>query len=479
MFETPLRSLMSFINILVVALVAGLVFNGNNTIAYTWQPMEDDYSIEELNQLLHPELMADKTEAGSTDSVASSSGKVDDPINYVFWLNISGLRTDYVDKASTTFFDQASSRGFYSKKLIPSFPTLRWPSLVSQATGTTADVHGIVNDAMLIPGSSEVVLNPTDLELLKADPIWTTAKRQGIRVLVHDWPFSQNQPSEHAADISLPEFDPSKQDASRLKALLDAWSANAGSDKDRIRLVMASLNGLDDAARKHGCRTPKVYSAFSNLDSELNVFFDELKKSWPTLARNGDRLFVILSTDHGMVDVTKLVNLSELIAEDMRPYAKLAFSDTLGQVWVQNLPEGVTTEKALDKIEEAMGDRIYWDIYRKETIPDEWMLGEGPHIGDLVIQLKSGYAFTDQSGSEAVFAPDEVGGQVAASGLTVRSSSRMRGSTWIYEWPARRFAKEGEEVDATQLHATVCRILGIEPSAKANPNPIEIEMVSE
>lgn len=478
MFETPLRSLMSFINILLVTFMGGLVFNGNSSIAYTWQPMEDDYSLTELNNLLYPELMAQESGSDGSGPVVSTD-KVADPINYVLWLNVSGLRTDYIDKASTSFFDQASSRGFYSKKLIPSFPTLRWPSLVSQATGTTADVHGIVSDVMLNSESNEVVRHPTDLAMLKAEPIWITAKKQGIRVMVHDWPFSQNQPAEHAADVFLPEFDPTKNDSSRLKAILDAWSANAGTGQDRIRLVMASLNGLDDAARKNGCRTPEIYSAFSNLDSELNVFFDELKKSWPTVARYGDRLFVIISTDHGMVDVTKLVNLSELIADDMRPYAKLAFSDTLGHVWVQNLPEGVTVEKALGKIEEAMGDRIYWDIYRRDTIPDDWMMGEGPHIGDLVIQLKSGYVFTDQSGSEAVFSPDEVGGQLAAGGLTVRSSSRMRGSTWIYEWPERRYAQEGEEVDATQLHATVCKLLGIEPSEQANQNPIELQIAAE
>ncbi|MEM1294114.1 MAG: nucleotide pyrophosphatase/phosphodiesterase family protein [Verrucomicrobiota bacterium] len=475
MFETPLRSLMSFVNILVVTLMAGLVFEGNNSIAYTWQPMEDDYSLAELNQLLHPELMAKESDSDSN----APAEVVDDPLNYVLWLNISGMRTDYTDKASSSFFDQAGSRGLSSNKLIPSFPTLRWPSLISQATGTTADVHGIVSDAMLNPATNEVVRNPTDLALLKAEPIWTTAKKQGIRVLVHNWPFSQVQPAEHAVDVSLPEFDPSQKDASRLKVLLDAWAANAGTGEDRLRLVMASLNGLDDAARKEGCRSPGIYSAFSNLNSELNAFFDELKNSWPDLARNGDLLFVILSTDHGMVDVTKLVNLSELIADDMRPYAKLAFSDTMGHVWVQNLPEGVTMETALEKIEEAMGDRIYWDIYRKDVLPEDWMLGDGPHIGDLVIQLKSGYAFTDQSGSEAVFEPSEVGGQVAASGLTVRSSSRMRGSTWIYEWTERRYSQDGEEIDATQLHATVCKILGIEPAEQANPNPVAFEIAAE
>ncbi len=473
MLDTPLRSLMFFTNVIALVFVGGLFFSGNSTIAFRWMPMEGDYSADELNALLYPTT----TEEGMPAEVAVATGdKVDDPLNYVLWLNMSGFRTDYVDKAQTSFLDKATNRGFYSKRLIPAFPTLRWPGLISQATGTTPDVHGIISDTMRNPDSGEITRNPTELSFLKAEPIWTTAKRQGIKVLVHDWPFSQKQPAEHAADFFLAEFDPSLTDTDRLNALLDAWQTNAGTGTDRPRLIMASLNEVDDAARKHGCRAEETYAAVSAADEALGKFFDDVKAKWPELARNGDRLYVVLSTDHGMIDVTKLVNLKELIAEDMKPYAQMAFSDTIGHVWVQNLPDGVTMDIALTKIEEAMGERVYWDIYRRDTIPADWKLGTGPHIGDLVIQLKSGYAFTDESGPEPVFAPAEVNGQLAASGLAVKSSSRMRGSTWIFEFPEYGTAQEGGEVDAIGLHATICQLLGIEPASGANSAAVELNL---
>ncbi len=473
MFETPLRSLLAFVMLLTIVLVAGFVFNGNGDISLERRPMPDDYSDAEIFNLLNPLQSGD--EMPQQTGEASPLGQVDDPMNYVLWLNVSGFRPDYVEKATTPFFDEITSRGYFTKRLIPAFPTLRWPSLVSQATGASADVHQVICDTMRDPETGSLTTHPFDLASLGAEPIWTTAKRQGIRVLVHDWPFSQQQPAQHTADAFLDEINPALDDTERLKILLDAWAKNAGEGKERIRLIMASLAGLDQAARKSGCRMDETYQVVKNLDTAMSLFFDELKEKWTSeLARNGDRLLVILSTDRGMVDVTKLVNLKELIADDMKPYAQIAFSDAMGHVWVQNLPDGVTMDLALTKIQEAMGERIYWDIYRREAIPEEWKLGSGPKIGDLVIQLKSGYAFTDESGPEAVFAPAEVSGPFAAAGLTVRSSSRMRGLTWIFELTEHWEPVAGDEFDATRLHATVCRILGIEPSESANPEALEI-----
>ncbi len=478
MFETPLRSLMSFISITLVVFVGGLLFSANNQVSYNWQPMTGDYSASELNALLNPVTESVPQVESAMEKPALTSN-VEDPMNYVFWLNVSGFRTDYVENANTPFFDRATRRGYFSKRLNPTFPTLSWPSLVSQITGTTPDAHGIVSDVMRAPASGEMVRNPVDLSFLKAEPVWTTAKRQGIRTLVHDWPFSQQQPEGNSADVFLPEFDPAAKDDARLKTLLEAWKANAGSEKDRLRLIMASLGDLDEAARAFGCRADQTYSAVAELDGRLASFFGEIESSWSEFGRNGDRLYIVITTDHGMIDVTKLVNLKQLIADDMRPYAQIAISDTVGHVWVQNLPESVPMDTALTKIEEAMGDRIYWDIYRRDSLPEDWSLGSGDHIGDLVIQLKSGYAFTDETGSEAVFSPTEVNGQVAASGLTVRSSSRMRGPTWIFEGMASGEPVAGGEIDATQLHATVCKILGIEPSPDANPSAIDYAPVTK
>ena len=469
MFETPMRSLMTFTNVIIALFLAALFFHSNGAINYQWTPLEGDYSEQELFALLNPEDPSlEKNETDATPAVPSGPAT-----NYVLWLNISGMRTDYIDKATTPFFDDAISQGYTTKRFEPVTPTLRWPNLVSQATGAGVSKHGILSDVMRHPGSGEIMRFPTDLSLLKAEAIWTTAKRQGIGVLVHDWPFSQTQPDENAADIYLAEFDPEVSDSDRLATLLEAWEGFEGTEGNQLRLIMASLDGIDQAARKLGCRNDQMYAAVTESDQVLGDFFDQIKEKWSTLANPQDHLFVFLTTDHGMMDVNKLINLGELIDPSMRNYVEIATSDTVGHLWMKNLPPEVEEATAVAKIEEALGDRIYWTVYKKADVPPEWDLGSGPTIGDWVIQLKSGYAFTEASGPEEVFAPSEIGEQFAASGLSTSQMSRMRGQAIVFRVGAN-VGQEWETVQANQIHPTVCKLLDISPGPDATGEALEI-----
>src|SRR5687767_6032677 len=61
----------------------------------------------------------------------------------VLWISLDGVRSDYLSPERTPFLTQLMQEGMYSRQLAPAFPSVTFPSHVSQATGTPVAVHGV------------------------------------------------------------------------------------------------------------------------------------------------------------------------------------------------------------------------------------------------------------------------------------------------------------------------------------------------
>lgn len=437
------------------------IWGGTEEVRFNWVAMDDDYTPTKLAEIRNPieSYDYDPNELDSGQGAAAVPMKDGD--NYVLWLNISGFRADYLEKAETPFLDEAG--GSKSSKLRPTFPALHWSSLISQATGRTADGHGVSGNTMRDPETKEVLKFPSKLALLKAEPIWTTAKRQGLPVLVHDWPFSQVQPAENAADVFKPEFDLEASDEDRLNALFDAWTSYKGEKK--LRLIMGSLHGIHKAAQTHGTREEDTIKAITDLDSQLKAFFEKVQGKWSELSNEGDKLVVVLTTDHGMVDAEKLINFKELMAE-MADQVDYTVDEGVANIWFKDPPDGMSKEDFIENYDAELKKRIYWRSFAPADFPSDWKLAaEGGHIGDRLLLLKPPYAFHTEKGSEAVYAPAETGGPFAASGYWVNDSARMLGQMFSFELGGGGYGSDLGDVDATRLHASVCKVLKIEPAS--------------
>tara|TARA_R110002096_G_scaffold16106_33_gene55239 strand:+ start:5850 stop:7268 length:1419 start_codon:yes stop_codon:yes gene_type:complete len=462
---------------LVSALVAGLalvfVWGGTESVYFDWVAMDDDHTTAQLAELRDPIESAEAysyTNYGESGAMASAPVKNGD--NYVLWLNVSGFRADYVEDAETPFFDEVRPS---SGTLIPTFPTVHYPSLISQATGVLPSVHGVIGDTMRHPETKEVKRFPTDLVHLKAEPIWNTAKKQGISVLVHDWPFSQAQPAENGADVFLAEYDESKSDEDRLNTLLDAWGSYQGEKK--IRLAMASLIDLKKAARANGPKEPDTLAAVTTLDSTLKAFFDKLKAKWPELRKDeGDKLHVVLTTDHGSSNSDKLINYSELMGK-LAQQVDYAVTDGIAHLWFKELPAGADQADFEEGYDDELKKRIYWRSYSKGDYPSTWGLGQdgGNMFGDRFLVLKPGYSFTTAVGTEPVFDPSEAGGPYASSGYAVSDSSRMKGQTFMFRLDGGGYGSSLGEINGTQLHSTICKLLKIEPAGGADAQALDVD----
>jgi hypothetical protein len=505
-------SAIALIATIVSGLALMLTWSGSESVYFDREPMQGDLSAYDLSQLRNPEPMevASVEEEGMeeeeedkpistagvspemADAVAAAmaqpgSGKRNErknnrkqrpnapapamaqapvaasdssgPRNRVLWISIASFRGDYMEKAEAPFLKEMVGQGGTTSSLMPVFPTLHYPCLITQATGMPVSSHGISGNKMRDPETKEILDRPTKLSLLKAEPIWTTAKKQGLTVLVHDWPLSQEQPGDAAADVFLKSFDDGKTDEVRLSGLLEAWSSFKGPAK--IALAMASLHGLEKAAMENGSREAKTFEAVTKLDSDLKTFFDKLRDAWPTLSNPGDKLYVILSTDHGRADAEKVINFTHLMGP-LAEHVEYTVDAGVANIWFKEPPAGTTLDAYTKKYDEELRARIYWRSYPRGEYPSNLELGSGgPFLGDRLLILKSGYAFSEAKGSEPVYSPSETGGPFSFGGYPAKESSRMKGQAFFFELGGGGRAADLGQVFAAQLYPTVCKLLGI------------------
>lgn len=476
MFRSLASSLITFVAVLLFAFVILFLWSGSEGIQFTRVAMDGDRSTvgileeERRKNMRAQEVASEPTEMVADETpVAKSSG---DGPPVVLWISIPGFRGDYLEKATTPFFDELISRGGATNKMRPSFPCLTFSAHATMATGVLPDKHGIVADRIrTAPG--EVVSQPNNDELLLAEPIWKTATRQGIKTLVHDWPLSQNQSGENVAAHFLDSFDPEASDEDRLNKALEAWRSSSEGE-EKLRLVMLRLNDIYKAGLVNGPRADGTYEAVGKTDSALKSFTDTLQAEWATLAPPSANLVVFITTDHGLAELDKNVNIEQLLGEEMMANADIVAHDAIANLFFKNLPENEAEAKVFtDKFDDELSKRIYFRTIKKEELPEEWAY-QTDRTGDRVLVLKTGYAFVDDKADEPVFDPTEGPGYFGGYGYPVGESIRMSGQVILSGIPNSPTSGSMEEIGQLSFHATVCKILGIQPAEGAVTDTLDV-----
>ena len=472
MFRSLASSLITLIAILLFAFVTLFLWSGSEGIQFARNSFEGDKStVQVLEDFRRANMAAtevpvkgdDEEKEMTKEPAAQNSG--DGPA-VVVWINIPGFRGDYLEKAEAPFLKKLATDGAATNKLRPSFPCLTYPSHTTMATGVTPDKHGIIADRIRTP-SGEIVDKPMDPALLLAEPIWVTATRQGVKTLVHDWPLSQNQTGDIKAAHFLDAYDPDSTDEARLNKALEQWRTSSAGD-DKLRLVMLRLNGVLREGLLHGPRADETYAAVGAADKAMQAFFDTVQAEWATLAPPNANLVIFVTTDHGLAELDKNVNIGHLLGDEMMANCDIVAHDDVANLYFKNLPENEGEKKIfIDKFDNELSKRIYFRTLKKDALPSEWFYLNPERTGDRVLVLKTGYAFADTKASEPVFDPTEGPGFFGSFGYPVEESIRMSGQMFIAGYPNSPLSGTLDEVGQLTFHATVCKILGIEPAPGA------------
>ena len=393
----------------------------------------------------------------------------------VVWISVDGVRPDYLDRTELAFFRRMMEEGAYSLALAPVFPSMTFPSHASQATGVTVDRHGIPMNSFFDTARGRRYAYPPFGFLLEAEPIWTTAQRQGLRVAVHDWVLSHRQSGAYAAAYSGDRYDDRMTDRQRVERLERVWRKDTG--RPPLQLVMGYQVMPDKVGHEFGPNAPEVDASMRATDAHLDWMAEQAVRIFRRRMRRGDVLYFIVTSDHGMSEVHTVVHpllLAGVDREEEREEKVLVMaSGTLAHVYVHGIADEAERERRLDAVIRSVAPHAFATVYRREELPERWGYAHPTRTGDLVITLPAGYTFGRRL--EALTGtPAEARASLGMHGCDVAENPEMNGILLIWRYPDPLGGVDLGPTHSLQLHATVARLLGIQPAEGAYAGGVEL-----
>lgn len=400
--------------------------------------------------------------ANANDANPGSS----EPRSVVVWLSVDGFRSDYLKRAHTPNMDRLLDTAFYSTQLKPTFPTLTFPSHVTQATGVKADLHGIPANYFFDADTKETYSYPGDPDLLQSEGIWTTAKRQGVRTLVYDWPLSHAQKGSYKSDYFKSHYEQGLSDKERIDLILNTWRQDAlKNPEDPLRLVMGYVVGPDSAGHQHGPDSIQMVPVIEAADTVIGEFFDGVKEIFHSYYSEGDRLYVMISTDHGMSPVKYLVNIRNLMGIPAHISLSHYTSGNVGNVFFDKKMSRAQRRELKKQIKENVKEHSFVTLYKKEDLPQKWGYRHSSRVGDLVLVLDNNYTYSGRV--RGVKEPVENhGGPLGMHGYDPRGNSEMNGVFVLWTNKSESRTPLGL-VRSIELHSLVAEILSVHPAKSA------------
>ncbi len=392
--------------------------------------------------------------------------------NVVFWLSIDGFRGDYLTRTHTPNFDKLLAKSFYTTKLTPIFPSITFPSHASQATGVQVAEHGITSNAFYDSQIGTIFSYPGDSKLLQAEPIWQTVKRGGLKSAVLDWPLSYQQTGPYKSDYFHEEYNSALSDEERVKLALDEFEKGP-STKESYDLVMAYIVGTDSVGHSFGPNDARVLQVVEKIDLLMETIQSRLKEIAKKKYNDEANIYLLVTTDHGMIDVTHAVNIRLFTLLSQQSPIRTVTGGNIGHMFLDKVP---ASEHAsiLAKTKADLKQYPFVKVFAKNELPKRWDFAHTTRVGDIVLILDSGYIFS--AGAKRPVVPiAEIGNPLGMHGYDPKNEKDMQGFMMLYRWPEfPRGSQIRKEPHALQLHPTVAKLLKVAPSEKAKAPAIQV-----
>jgi predicted AlkP superfamily pyrophosphatase or phosphodiesterase len=389
--------------------------------------------------------------------------------NTVVWISLDGLRNDYVQRAAAPTLTRLEQEGAYTNQEHAIFPSLTFPNHISQVTGTTVDHHGIPMNSFFDEGTGKNYVYPTQDSLIRAEPIWVTAKRQGLRVAVIDWPVSNAQTGQWKSDYFTDHYDTVRTDAQRLDQVVAILKKDPGNPP--LRLIMSYMASVDHAGHSFGPEDAEnMNRAVLNADAALGAFLKSVLAWFDATHSDTDDLYFIISTDHGMETMHEQVSLDRLLGPELVAGTKIVASGPMASIYFTDIPDAEKAERA-NQILAKLKTVDYATAWKAQDIPASYHYSDPTRIGQIVVALKLGYTFSEFRITATQPAHPGLRGM---HGYDPAVSTKLLGTAIIWHYHHPMHGADLGPIVNTQWHATVARLLGIQPAPGADPRPIPL-----
>jgi len=364
------------------------------------------------------------------------------PKNYILMVSFDAFRWDYYKIYKTPNLNRMAVEGVKADRLISSFPTVTFPNHYSIATGLYPDHHGLINNTFFAPelnllyriGDRKAVENPA---FYWGEPIWVTAKKQGLKTASFFWVGSE-VPIEGMQPDYWKKYDSKVTYADRIDTVVK-W---LGYPEDkRPELVTLYFDEPDATSHEFGPVSPETGEVVEHLDSLLGVMREKLSKL--PIAK---KLNIIVLSDHGMSQLSaeRYINLKSLIPERM-----------IGGIWGGNpvyliKPADGKKDSVLMLLSRTRGVKGY----SKDQLPERWHYGTNPRIPEVVAVADSSWYISTRQ-----FMGTLNGG---AHGYDNHNSDMF--AMFYAAGPAFKKGYSLKEFNNVDIYDLICKILELKPA---------------
>jgi predicted AlkP superfamily pyrophosphatase or phosphodiesterase len=358
----------------------------------------------------------------------------------VLLISIDGFKPSYLSKSSAPNLFELANGGMMAQGLISAFPSVTFPNHVTIVTGQTPDHHGIVNNTMTDPGttqrfslgSREAVENPFWWQ--ESKPIWIAARKQGKVASTLFWPGSETTIDGLRPNDWL-RYDHDMSHETRIKTLVGWLSRPPAERPDFATLYFADV---DSAGHSAGPDSQAVQDSVKKVDDSIGELSRELKRLGLL-----ERTTWIIVSDHGMASspVEKVVSAQGLLANF--PAARWEWLGALAGVRLN----GASSEGVM----QALSTLPHASCWPKADLPKRYRFGTHRRIPEIVCLAEVGYSLTDNPARKGPlgqhgYDPEDL----SMHGLLIVAGNRIQSGTLGL-------------VNNLEIYGLMCRLLGITP----------------
>jgi predicted AlkP superfamily pyrophosphatase or phosphodiesterase len=375
----------------------------------------------------------------------------------VVLLLFDGLAPSLLENASAPTLERIRREGAWTHRMIPVFPTISLVNQISISTGCWPENHGIVSNVFLDPDRGLYDHAHEADWLTGCEHLHQAVERQQVRSAALGWVGRFSSRGDLASAVSLERvYEEFPDDGRRVDQVIQMLRME---EPGRPRLILAYFKGPDWLAHSSGIRSWKTRQAVEASDAHVGQILAEIN-ALPFR----DEVTLLVTTDHGMVPVTHNVNVNRILLNH-RIDARYRSSGTTSFLYFSDPAE-------IDRAYEALSRYTQFDVVRKGEQPEDWRLGTGPRVGDLILSAKPPYFIEDIERWPAwtrwlgTWGPEFLWARMSikASHGYPPDTPGVEGT--FYAWGAGIAAgREVESIRAIDVHPTVTELLDLAPGS--------------
>ena len=302
----------------------------------------------------------------------------------VLLISLDGFKPSYISQRMTPNLFGLAQQGAQAQGLISAFPSLTFPNHLTLVTGQTPDHHGIVNNTMTDPatsqrfslGSREAVENPFWWQ--EARPIWVTLRQQGKIASTLFWPGSET-PIQGLTPNDWLRYNHDMSHEERLRTLM-GWLQRP--EDQRPDFATLYLSDADSAGHSAGPDSEAVQLAARKIDQTLGLLLEALK-----INNLMSKTTLVIVSDHGMALAPEenVIQVKTLLSQF--PAAKWEWLGPTAGIRLN----GESSQDVLD----ALSTLTHVSCWPKGMTPKRFNFGTHRRIPDIVCLSDVGYSVSD------------------------------------------------------------------------------------